>query len=177
MAAEPILKISPEARAKGGWGDKNPKLGNIGALVNGYNAASRAGYLSTSLMGVKMMDDNKFEGDLALDVTYFYKEGEGKAGRKGIFVFTLVCQSHQLQCLKDNELFAVFGEKKISLGRAERNVTNDGMTNREVMRYRVSREMLERLVNTDEAYLKAGKNMIYLAQSKYLIYNMLQLAE
>ena len=39
-------------KAKGKWGDKNPSLGNVGALVNGYNAETRSGYVGTSYLAV-----------------------------------------------------------------------------------------------------------------------------
>jgi endonuclease YncB( thermonuclease family) len=172
----PVASTSAAVKMHGTWGDKNPRLGNIGALINGYNAASRLGYLSTSFIGIQMIDGHTFDGDLALDVTYFYKESEGKAARKGFYVFTIACRSRSIQFLNDNDLVARFGERKVNLGRPERSVKNDGIFNQELLKYRISREMLEKLVNNDDAYLKLGKNAIYLAQVKYLLYNMLQLS-
>jgi endonuclease YncB( thermonuclease family) len=173
----PVASTSSVLKLRGTWGDKNPRLGNIGPLINGYNAASRLGYLSTSFVGIQMVDGHTFDGDLALDITYYYKEGEGKAPRKGIYVFTIASRSRSMQFLKDNDLVATFGEKKVNLGRPQRSATNDGMYDQEILKYRISREMLQKLVNTDDAYLKLGKNAIYLAQVKYLLYNMLQLAD
>lgn len=164
-------------KPRGPWGDKNPRLGNIGPLVNGYNANSKLGYLSTSLIGVKMLDGQQFDGDLALDITYFYKEGEGKGSRKGIYVVTLVSESGKLHFLKDNDLWAVVGATKINVGRPERSVKNDGTLIRETLKYRVSRDTLEKLVNKDNAYIKVGKNAIYFMNVRYLLYNMLQLAD
>jgi endonuclease YncB( thermonuclease family) len=164
------------AKPPGVWGDKNPRLGNIGALVNGYNAESKAGYLSTSLMGLKELGDYHFDGELGLDVTYFYKESEGKGPRKGIYVFTLVSESRKIQFLKDNDLWVVVGDKKLNIGRPARSIKSDGEIIREVLKYRISRETLEKLVNNDEAYLKISKQAIYLVGTRYLLYNMLQLS-
>jgi len=163
-------------RPRGAWGDKNPRLANIGALVNGYNAASRTGYLSTSLLGSVNLDGNKFDGEFSLDITYLYKEGDGRIGRKGIFVATLVCESEKMHFVKNNDMVAVFDDKRVNLGRPERFVKKDGLVKREVLQYRMSKETLHKLVNSDTAYLKLGRHCFYMITVRYLLYNMLQLA-
>jgi hypothetical protein len=161
------------SKPHGAWGDRNPRLGNIGALLNGYNSRTQTGYLSTSFLGVQMKD-KEFDAKLALDVTYLYKENNGKA-RTGTYIFTLVSESDRSQFLRNNDLTVLIGEKKIVIGRPERSVANDGVTTRETLKYRMSRETLEKLVNNDEAYLKVGNAVIVLTGIKYMLYNMLQL--
>jgi len=162
-------------KKRDGWGDKNPRLSNIGPLMNGYNARTRSGYLSTSLLGVDMSKDPDFEGKLALEVTYYYRENDGK-GRTGIYFITVACVSQKLQFAKDNELWLYIGEKKLALGRPVRQVENDGFNNTELMKYKVSRETLDKIVNNDDASLKLGKGRLVFDGVRYMLYNMLQVA-
>jgi len=162
-------------KKRDGWGDKNPRLSNIGPLMNGYNARTRSGYLSTSLLGVDMRDAPQFDGKLALEVTYYYRENDGKA-RSGVYFLTIACVSQKLHFAKDNELWLYMGEKKLGLGRPVRQVDNDGVNNTELMKYKVSRETLDKLVNNDRAFLKLGQNMIIFDGVRYMLYNMLQVA-
>ena len=161
------------SKPRGVWGDKNPRLGNIGPLVNGYNARTRAGYLSTSLLGIDLKD-TAFDGKLAIDITYFYHENDGP-GRTGLYVFTIASQSPKVQFLRDNNLWLIMGDKKLNLGRAERTATNDGLASHETLKYKMSKETLEKLVNNDEAHLLIGNEMIVLTGVRYMLYNMLQL--
>ena len=50
-SAKPAVNRKP-----GMWPDTNPSLKNIGALLNGYNAKTKTGYLGTSLLGVTEMN-------------------------------------------------------------------------------------------------------------------------
>jgi hypothetical protein len=110
-----------------------------------------------------------------VDITYFYKDTNAK-GRNGFYVFTVLSNSREIQFLRESDLVLVIGDKKFPVGHAERSAKNDGMMNQEMLKYRISRETLEKLMNNDEAYLKIGKEVIIFTGARYLVYNLLQIA-
>lgn len=168
---------NPQKSNAGKWGDKNPLMGNVGALLNGYNAESKTGYLSTVMMRLEDADKGAF-GDhkLAIDFSYFYKQEE--KGRKGTFVFTVVSLSKKGNVLGNNNLWLVGEKTNINLGKPKRTSSKkDGDDFREVLIFEINRSSIERIVNNDGIYMKIGNHIIQLMGSKYLLYNMLQLSQ
>lgn len=156
--------------------NSNPKLGNVGALVNEYNPKTKNGYLSTSFIGLDEINkDLAAQAKLAIAVTYFYHEDDRK-GRNGVFVFTLISASKKLQFLTNNDLWLLKDGKSINLGKPRRTTSKDDFYVRENLSYTVSKGTIDKIVNTDGATLRIGNQMIYLTGFRYLLYNMLQIA-
>jgi endonuclease YncB( thermonuclease family) len=96
-------RASARSRPKPGvWGDTNPSIGDVGALMNGYNASTRTGYIGTSLLDVIEIDAASGIRML-VDLTYHYKQAD--AGRKGVYVLTIVSYSATEHFLKNNNLY------------------------------------------------------------------------
>ena len=165
--AKPRSKPMP-----GVWGDINPSIGDVGALMNGYNAKSRMGYVGTSLMVVKEMDDSSGIR-MMVDLTYHYKQGA--EGRKGVYVLTIVSRSTTEHFLKNNNLFLTGDDKTIDLGKPKRTSSTDNGTVQEVLTYQLTRDVLERVANKD-VVLTMGKRVFYPTGMKYLIINLLQVS-
>ncbi|MEO7674284.1 MAG: thermonuclease family protein, partial [Pyrinomonadaceae bacterium] len=144
------VDAKPGAKKKPGmWGDTNPSLNNIGALLNGYNAKTKTGYLSTSLLDVTEVEKEKEkENDqqkTAVDITYFYKEDD-KKGRKGTFVVSLVSISRDWRFLKFNDLVVVADERRTVIGKPKRTTFKDGEMVGEKLTYEVSRSSMEKFI-------------------------------
>ena len=164
-------------RKSGRWASKNPNLGNVGALLNGYDPETKTGYLSTSLLGLTMSPDElAADVKLAIDVTCFYKEDDRK-GRKSVFILTLVSASKKLQFLTNNDLWVIGGGKSISLGKPKRTVSKDGDYVLERLQYEVGKSTLDRIINNDAVFMKSGSHIVYLTGLRYMLYNMLQIAQ
>ena len=166
---KPVSK-APSKPKPGPWSDINPALGDVGALLNGYNARTQTGYISTSLLGIKEVDANSGV-NMAVDFTYHYKEAA--EGRKGVYVMTVVAWSKSGYFAKHNQLSLVSDEKVTRLGTPKRTaVAKDGAV-REVLTFQVSRQTLES-VGYKDVILKVGDHLVYPAGMKYLIMNLLQ---
>lgn len=164
-------------RKPGMWADINPSLGNVGALMSGYNAKTKTGFVSTSLLGINGRDnDLAAEMRLAIDVTFYYREDDRK-GRKGVFVITLVSASRKLQFLNNNDLWVMGDGKNTNIGKPRRTVSKDGDYVWESLRYEVSRNTINRMVNSDGVFMKVGAHVIYLTGFTYLLYNMLEISQ
>ena len=169
--------IDAGKRGTGYWSDKNPTLGNVGALTHGYNAATKTGYVSTSLMGITDVKNGPEERDYkaAMEIAYWYKENEG-SGRTGYFLVTVISEGPQARFGADNDLVILAGEKKIPIGKAKRTVLNDDNLVREKLLYQVQRSSVESLVNST-VNLKINNYVIYPSGFAYsILYNMLQVS-
>jgi len=161
-----------EASARRTVAARNPRLGDTGYLLNGYDPASRTGFLSTSLMGVDM-HESADDMQLAVDITYYYKEDE-KLHRAGSFVFTLISESQKPMFEKDGAITLYGGGKPVTIPVAQRTVkTYAGRTIEKVL-YRIDRSVLDRLVNNDAAYLKIKNHVLLANTARYLFYTLLQ---
>ena len=161
-------------RTAGQWSDKNPKLGNVGALLSGFNAASQSGFVSTSMIPVSdLAKDHPMDFKMAMDVTYWYKE-DGLKGRKGMVVLTLIAEANKYHFAAQNELFVMGDGRTTSLGKAKRSVSGSGENMRETMAYQVTPDALKRLVDSDAAYLKMGNHVIVMMNGRYLLLNILE---
>ena len=170
------VSAKPKTRGSGIWSDVNPWLKDPGPLVNGYNAASRTGYVGTSLMGVKEQESVPVDYKTAIDITYIYKQEE-KAGRKGVFIVTLISTSDKWRFLKNNSLTLIVDEKKFPVGIPKRTATNEDGKVSEKLTYEVSKATIERIVHGGEVFIKVGDYTMYPTQGiQLLLYNMLQVA-
>ena len=158
------------------WGDKNPRLGDLGALISGYNAASRKGFVGLPMIGVSgTPQDIGEEIDIALSITYYYRESD--KGRNGSFIVRVLSDSRKLQFLSNNDLSLLAGGKTTKLGKPTRTVTQAFGHAREELTYQISKSVIERMVNYDDVLLKVGGHLIHANGARYLLYNLLQIAE
>lgn len=162
----------------GKWGDANPKLGNVGAIFNGYNAESRTGFLSTGIAMVNLNNANLNErfqnAKMFADFTYWYKENE--SGRDGTFVFTLISENDTPMFARDQEM-VLFGEQgKIAVGRGKRSESRSGGKVFEKLTFNVSRANLERMTN-DVTVMKIADHLLEPQTIRYILFNMLQVAK
>jgi len=177
-AWKPSQPVQPQANRvqKGKWGDVNPALGDVGALINGFNAETQTGYLSTSVLGVTDIDqDRSAYQKTAVDFTYIYKEGVN--GRKGTFYFTIVSAATTWRYAKNNHL-TFLGESAV-IARPKRVTFIDrDNVHWEQLRYQIPRRAMERIVNGGDVRLSIGKEYIQpFTGVQHLLYNMLQLSK
>jgi endonuclease YncB( thermonuclease family) len=155
------------------WGDPNPAIGNVGALFNGYNVATRTGYVATPMMGVEQSDEDK-QNDrrTAVEIAYWYREDEQR-GRTGRFIITVI--SNWWRFPKDNDL-VILGEKPWVIGKANRTFGKSNDTAWEKLTYEVQRSAIDRLAN-ENVNLKINRYILYPKSFAYsIIYNMLQVS-
>lgn len=170
-------KPEPPVR-RGYWSDKNPALGDVGVLANGFNAEAKSGYVGTSFLGVKEVEPAKTgDAKTAIDITYFYKES-AQNKRKGVFVVTVVSESDKVRFLARNDLTIICDDKKTLIGKPKRTASTSGGVNNETLTYQIDRTALDKIVNGREVVLKVGDYLIKPeAGLQMLLYNMLQIAE
>ena len=177
-ADEKQVPVSTKAKARGNgiWSDVNPWLKDPGPLVNGYNAASKTGYVGTSLMGVKEREGVPLDYKTAVDITYIYKQDE-KAGRKGVFIVTVISSSDKWRFLKANNLTMMVDDRKFPVGVPKRTTSNENGQVSEKLTYEVSKATIEKIVYGGEVFMKIGDYLMYPTQGlQLLLYNMLQVA-
>ena len=159
---------------RGYWSDKNPSLGDVGALANGYNAATKTGYVGTTFLGVVEDDPAKVsEAKTAIDFTYIYSESaSGK--RKGIYIATIISESARWRFLENNDLVIICDDKKTTVGKAKRTTESNNGTVRETLTYKIDPAALDRFVNGNDVMLKVGSYVIRpKAGLQMLLYNLL----
>jgi len=158
--------------APGGyWSDKNPRLGNVGALQHGYNAATKRGYVGIPLLGVS--DPYAFEKEYrtGVDLTYFYFEGS--KGRTGYFVMTVLSQSAQWRFLKANTLVGYADGERFTISSPKRAARKEGATYYETLSYRLNRSTIERLANAGFVGIEAGDYPMVLQPGLQMVLNNL----
>jgi len=167
-----VIKAS-ETGAKKQPPPKNPRLGDTGMLLNGYDPASRTGYLSTSLFGIQPdpnpIDDTRF----AIDFSYYYKE-DASLKRTGSFVLTLISDASKPVFDKDGSIVLYGGGSPVTISAGKRLVRIwDGRIVEKVY-FKLDRSVLERIVNNNSAFLKVRNHMLIMTGARYLLYTMLQ---
>lgn len=177
IVSEPKMPVTQVER-RGKWGDKNPALGNIGALVNGYNAETKSGYVGTSYLGVPETELDKAIGaKTAVDITYFYKEDE-KNVRQGVYVVTVVSASTRWRFLSKNDLFVINDDKTTLIGKAKRTTSTKDDTFQESLSYTVKRSDIEQIANGGDVLLKVGDYQCRpLPMLQYMLFNLLQVTQ
>ncbi len=166
----------PTVRPNSPWSDRNPHLKNPGPLVNGYNAASKTGYVGTSLMGTKPLESLPANQKMAVDITYLYKQDD-KKGRSGKFMVTVFSAADEAQFLNTNTIKVVVDEKNAFVGRPVRSVAREEGRVVERLTYEVSRSAIEKMVYGGEVSINIGRHVIYPNQGlQLLLYNMLQVS-
>lgn len=162
----------------GYWGDANPKLGDVGAIFNGYNAESRTGFLSTGIAMVNLSNanlDERFQNaKMFADFTYWYKETEN--GRDGTFVFTLISENDTPMFARDQEMVLIGEKGKIAVGKGKRSESRSGGEVFEKLTFNVSRANLERMTN-DVTVMKIADHLLEPQTIRYILFNMLQVAK
>ena len=178
-AVKPIANLpdsGPAKKTRGFWGDVNPSLPNVGALLNGYNADRKIGYLSTALMLAEENPENAGEQKTAFDISYYYRE-TGIKGRQGTFFTDVLSIAKRPRFHKDNSLGIVVNGKLSIVGKAKRSLKNHGDEVEERLRYEVKRSTIEGMVHGGGVYLKLGGQFYY---PKYglqlMLNNMLDLS-
>lgn len=174
---EPASAAKKPARRNGAWSDINPSLKNPGPLMHGYSAATKTGWLSTALMGIKELDNVPSDQKVVCDVTYVYRQ-ESEKSRKGTFVFTLISIADEWRFLKANSLSVLVDEKSVVVGKPKRTTTKENGKAIEKLSYEVSKMAIEKIVYGGEVVIKIGDYSVYPGQGmQLLLYNMLQAAE
>jgi endonuclease YncB( thermonuclease family) len=164
-------------RKPGVWGDENPWLKNPGALVHGYNAASGNGYVGTSLLGVKELENQPTDRKTAVDITYIYKQ-DGPNGRKGTFVLSVVSSAADWQFVTKNGLTVTVDEKTVLVVKPKRTAVREEGRAVEKLTFEVNKATLEKIVYGGEVFVKVGDLTFYPTQGfQLLLYNILQVAE
>lgn len=162
----------------GKWGDVNPKLGNVGAIFNGYNSASGTGFLSTGISMVNLNNanlDERFQNaKMFADFTYWYKETA--TGRDGTFVFTLISENDTPMFARDQEMVLIGEKGKIAVGRGKRSESRSDGKVFEKLTFNVSRANLERMTN-DVTVMKVADHLLEPQTIRYILFNMLQVAK
>ena len=155
--------------------NKNPKFGNVGALLNGYDPETKAGYLSTTLLGLEMSpEDVADDVRMAIDVTFYYREYDQKP-RKSMYVFTIVSTARKPQFATASDLMLYGLDKNINVGKPKRTVSRNGDYFYETLKYQVSRSTMEKIAN-NATYLKVGLHVIQPTGMRYILLNMIQVA-
>lgn len=178
IVSEPRVS-KPVVMAKASyWGDKNPQLGNVGALANGYNEATKSGYIGTSFLPLDLTEAERASGIAAsVDITYFYKVETGNK-KKGFFVITFASVSPTWRFLAKNDLVVTSDGKSTTIGKAKRTTMTNGNSVQENLTYTVPRSAIAAIANGNEVVLKVGdRDCVPRAGLQYLLYNMLQVTE
>lgn len=170
-----VVLDKPVRRSSNPWSDVNPYLKNPGPLVHGYNAASKSGYVGTSLMGLKDIENIPSGKTMAVDITYLYKQQE--KNRTGKFVVTLFSVADQFHFLKANTIKVMVDEKSVFAGKPTRTTTNQEGKLVEKLTYEVSKAAVEKIVYGGDVTIQIGSYNFYPTQGlQLLLYNMLQVS-
>ena len=162
---------------KGKFGDKNPSIGDVGALAHGYNAETRVGFLSTTPLGVKIAENSPWYGsEAAVDISYIYTE-DPKEGRTGKFYLTVVRISDEKRTTRRTDLYFLDQPSRI-IAKAVRRTARDASGRYwEQLRYELPRNAISRVVNDGSTRLGIGNTYIEPAYGfQLLLFNMLQLS-
>lgn len=159
----------------GKWGDVNPKLSNVGALFNGYNAASKTGFLSTGISMVSLTDagfEDRYPNlKLYVDLTYWYKEEP--TGRKGTFVLTLISENDVAMFRRNQEMLLIIDNGKVALGRGKRMESRSGGKVFEKLTFNISRSNMQHMTK-DVTVMKIADHLITPLSVRYMFFNMLE---
>jgi endonuclease YncB( thermonuclease family) len=162
---------------KGKFGDKNPLMGDVGALAHGYNAETRVGYLSTTALGIKIAENSPWFGsDAAIDISYIYKE-DSKRGRVGRFYLTVVRISDEKGTTRRTDLYFL-DRPNLIIAKAVRRTAKDASGRYwEQLRYELPRNVISRVINDGSTRLGIGDTYVEPAYGfQLLLFNMLQLS-
>lgn len=159
----------------GKWGDVNPKLSNVGALFNGYNAASKTGFLSTGISMVSLNDagfEDRYPNlKLYVDLTYWYKEEP--TGRKGTFVLTLISENDVAMFRRNQEMLLIIDNGKVAVGRGKRMESRSGGKVFEKLTFNISRSNMQHMTR-DVTVMKIADHLITPLSVRYMFFNMLE---
>ncbi len=159
------------------WADTNPAIKNVGALLSGYNAEKKTGYIATPFLEVRNLEGENPLQKTVGSISYFYSEDDKKR-RTGTFVIQLESSSTEWRFLKSSHLVVMADGKDIVVGKAKRTARLDGDLFREGLTYKISRSTLDRIANGKEVVLKIDNYLVVPTEGlQMLIYNLLQVSE
>ncbi len=170
------VKVSAAVR-KGYWSDENPWLKNPGGMTHGFNTATQTGFLGTPMLGVKETEDRAPGDTTAMDLTYNYTEN-GRKGRTGHFVVTIVSLTDNYRFLRSNTLTVLVDGKKFVVGKPKRETEKSAFKLAEKLTYRVDVATVEKIARGGNVVLKIGAYAITPRPGlQMLLYNILQAAK
>jgi endonuclease YncB( thermonuclease family) len=166
-APRTVVKVRHE------WADRNPQLNNVGALLHGYNAQRRTGYIATPFLPVEEPEHLKGRQNTAASFAYYYKEGDKT--RDGVFVFHLESTSPAPRFQRASEVLVLINDEKLAVIKLKREESQDADRVRERISAEVSRSVLEKIVNGSGVVIRVGEsNLTPTAGMHMLLYNLLQ---
>ncbi|MFL6375435.1 MAG: thermonuclease family protein [Pyrinomonadaceae bacterium] len=168
-----VILASERSTSRQAASPKNPRLGDTGMLLNGYDPASRTGFLSLGLFGLGMAPDVVDDVRFAVDFSYYYKEDE-RFKRTGSFVFTLVSDAAKPIFDKDSSLVLYGGGSPITIPAGKRFVKNIDGRVVEKMFYRMDSSIIKRIINNNSAFMKVHNHVLVMTGARYLLYTMVQ---
>ena|SRR5688572_22027402 len=165
------------SKRKGYWSDKNPRLKTPGGMSYGFNAATQTGFLGTTMMGVTENEILHPGQKMALELIYYYTEN-GKKGRTGYWVVTLVSLADDWNFQRVNSLTVEIDGKNFVVGTPKR-VTDKAMDKlAEKLTYRLDVPTVEKIANGGTVVLKIGDyRLVPKAGLQMILYNMLDAAK
>ena len=149
---------------------------DVGALIGYYDEKRKAGYVATPYFGVSG-SENEYTKQLTLAVSFSYTYSDvvrkGKKVTVGKFNMHVASMSERWRFIKANNLFGVADERSFAFGRPKRVDRNP--KGGEVWTYEVNRNTIDKMINSNEAYLRSGTFlMIPTTTVQMILYNLLQ---
>jgi endonuclease YncB( thermonuclease family) len=165
------------AKRKGYWSDENPRLKNPGGMTHGFNAATQTGFLGTSMLGVAEHASQPAGQKTAVDLTYYYTEN-GKKGRTGYFVVTVISLADKWRFVSSNTLRVEVDGKTFVVGKPKRETDKAAFKLAEKLTYRVDVSTIEKIAHGGDVMVKIGDyNVVPRPGLQMILYNMLQAAK
>ncbi|HKX82781.1 MAG TPA: hypothetical protein VJL58_01050, partial [Pyrinomonadaceae bacterium] len=149
---------------------------DIGALIGHYDEKRKTGYVATPYFGVSG-SENEYTKQLTLAVSFTYTYSDvvrkGKKVTVGKFNMHIASLSERWRFIKTTNLFGVADERSFALGRPKHVDRNP--KGGEVWTYEVNRNTIDKMINSNEAYLRSGTFLLIPTTAvQMILYNMLQ---
>ena len=172
-----VSAVSTRKR-KGYWSDKNPRLKDPGGMTYGFNAATQTGFLGTPMLGVTENETLHPGQKMALELTYYYTEN-GKKGRAGYWVVTLVSLADEWRFQRGNSLTVEVDGKDFVVGKPKRDTDKALYKMAEKLTYRLDSTTVEKIAHGGSVALKIGGDYRLVPKPvlQMILYNMLQAAK
>jgi endonuclease YncB( thermonuclease family) len=149
---------------------------DVGSLIAQHNEKTKSGYVATPYFGV-MGSENEYTKQLTLAVSFSYSYSDvvrkGKKTTVGKFSMHVASMSERWRFIKTGALFGMADERTFALGRPKR-ISRDPKGG-EVWTYGISRNTIDKMINSKEAYLRSGTfYLIPTMTVQLMLYNLLQ---
>ena len=147
---------------------------SIGALVHNYNSETKTGYIATPYLGVSGLPNGR---QMVVSIAYMYKQDKQKR-RIGTFGISVQSAAEDWQFLRSRNMVVVADGRHISIGKPKRDARQLGDSRRERLTYDVSRNAIDKIVNSHEVYLVTGSYVLVPTYGLQLIlFNLLDVAK